>query len=110
MSLTIGTSCATAKYSLSIQPASNAHCHRTPALCDWEDEFDALLQLNALEAPTHAATSHADVADRQALECYESVDAARREAARLAADAGDMAVVLEQTEQQFEHKGRGAPQ
>lgn len=73
---------------------------------DWEDKLDAFLQFNEREVLTHAGKLRADVAEKLALERYESFDAARREAARLAADAEDM-TELEQTERQLEGKGRG---
>ncbi len=56
--------------------------------------------------PAHAGTLRADVAEKLALERYERFDAARREAAKLAADAEDLAA-LEQSERQLEGKGRG---
>jgi len=43
---------------------------------------------------------------RRALECYETFNAGRREAARLVADAKDMAA-LERTERRLEGKGPG---
>lgn len=71
---------------------------------EWADELDAFLQCNEREALTHAGKSRADVAEELMLERYASVDAARREAARLAADAENMAA-LEKTEQQLESNG-----
>ena len=79
---------------------------RTLTMRDWEDKLDAFLQFNEREVLTHAGKLRADVAEKLALERYESFDAARREAARLAADAEDMAA-LEQAERQLEGKGRG---
>jgi phage terminase Nu1 subunit (DNA packaging protein) len=55
---------------------------------------------------THAGKLRTDVAEKLALERYESFDAARREAARLAADVEDMAT-LEQAERALEGKGQG---
>ena len=75
----------------------------------WEDKLDAFLQFNEREVLTHAGKLRADVAEKLALERYESFDAARRDAARLAADAEDMAA-LEQTERQLEDKARGKKQ
>lgn len=79
---------------------------KTMTMCDWEDKLDAFLQFNEREVLTHAGKLRADVAEKLALERYESFDAARREAARLAANAEDMAA-LEQAERQLEGKGRG---
>ncbi|MCL4778867.1 MAG: virulence RhuM family protein [Gammaproteobacteria bacterium] len=78
----------------------------TLTMLDWEDKLDAFLQFNEREVLTHAGKLRADVAEKLALERYESFDAARREAARLAADAVDMAA-LEKAERQLEGKGRG---
>ena len=64
--------------------APEEHFHFKPEYID---------ELNVIESETLA------------LERYESFDAARREAARLAADAEDMES-LEQTERQLEGKGR----
>ncbi|MDZ4349515.1 MAG: RhuM family protein, partial [Xanthomonadaceae bacterium] len=52
---------------------------------DWEDTLDAFLQFNEREVLTHAGKLRADVAEKLARERYESFDAARRDAARLAA-------------------------
>jgi len=78
----------------------------TLTLRDWEDKRDAFLQFNEREVLTHAGKLRADVAEKLALERYESFDAARREAARLAADAEDLAA-LERAERQLEGKGQG---
>lgn len=77
----------------------------TLTLRDWEDKLDALLQFNEREVLTHAGKLRSEVAEKLALERYESFDAARREVTRLAAGAEDMAA-LEQTERQLEGKGR----
>lgn len=73
---------------------------------EWEDKLDAFLQYNEREVLTHAGKLRADVAEKLALERYESFEAARREAARLAADTEDMEA-LENAERQLESKGRG---
>lgn len=83
-----------------------AQRRRTLTMRDWEDKLDAFLQFNEREVLTHAGKLRADVVEKLALERYESFDAARREATRLAADAEDIAA-LEQTERQLEGKGRG---
>lgn len=86
-----------------------AQRRRTLTMHDWEDKLDAFLQFNEREVLTHAGKLRANVAEKLVMERYESFDAARREAARLAADAEDMAA-LEQTERALEGKGRGKKQ
>jgi hypothetical protein len=83
-----------------------AQRRRTLTMHDWEEKLDAFLQFNEREVLTHAGKLRADVAEKLALERYESFDATRREAARLAADSEDLAT-LEKTERQLESKGRG---
>lgn len=83
-----------------------ARRRRTLTMHDWEDKLDAFLQFNEREVLTHAGKLRADVAEKLALERYETFDAARREAARLAADAEDLEA-LERTQRQLEGKGRG---
>ena len=83
-----------------------AQRRRTLTMRDWEDKLDAFLQFNEREVLTHAGKLRSDVAEELALERYESFDAARREATRLAADAEDM-TALEQAERALEDKGRG---
>jgi hypothetical protein len=83
-----------------------AQRRRPLSMRDWEDKLDAFLQFNEREVLTHAGKLRADVAEKLALERYESFDAARREAAQLAADAEDLAA-LEQTERALEGNGRG---
>lgn len=78
----------------------------TLTMRDWEDKLDAFLQFNEREVLTHAGKLRADVAEKLALERYESFDAARGKAARLTADAEDMAA-LENAERKLEGKGRG---
>ena len=65
-----------------------------------------LRAFNEHKAPTHAGKLRADVAEKLALERYESFDASRRETARLAADAEDMES-LERAERALEGTGRG---
>jgi hypothetical protein len=72
---------------------------------DWEDKLDAFLQFNEREVLTHAGKLRADVVEKLALERYESFDASRREAARQAADAEDLAA-LEHTERALENRGK----
>lgn len=83
-----------------------AQRRRTLTMRDWEDKLDAFLQFNERDVLTHAGKLRADVAEKLVLERYESFDANRREAARLAADAEDMEA-LENAERQLESKGRG---
>lgn len=73
---------------------------------DWADKLDAFLSFNEREMLTHAGKLRADVAEKLALERYETFDTARREAERLAADREDVAA-LEQVEHRLEDKGRG---
>ena len=61
-------------------------------LCDGEDKLDAFLQFNERAVLIHAGALRAD--------------AARREAARLAADVEDM-TALGAAQRQWEGKGRG---
>lgn len=63
----------------------------TLTLRDWEDKLDAFLQFNECEVLAPAGKLHADVAEKLALERYDSFDAAQREAARLTADELDIA-------------------
>ncbi len=79
---------------------------KTVTMQEWADKLDAFLSFNERDVLTHAGKLRADVAERLALERYESFDAARRETARLAADAEDVAA-LEQVERKLEDKGRG---
>ncbi|MBK1700283.1 virulence RhuM family protein [Thiococcus pfennigii] len=79
---------------------------KTMTMRDWEGKLDAFLRFNEREVLTRAGKLRADVAEKLVLERYESFDAARREAARLAADAEDMEA-LENAERQLEGKGRG---
>ena len=73
---------------------------------DWAQKLDAFLAFNERDVLTHAGKLRADVAEKLALERYETFDAARREAVRLVADAEDVAA-LEQVERELEGKGRG---
>lgn len=79
---------------------------KTVTMQEWADKLDAFLSFNERDVLTHAGKLRADVAEKLALERYETFDAARREAARLAADAEDVAA-LERIEQELEGKGRG---
>lgn len=78
----------------------------TLTLRDREAKRDAFLNPNAREVPTHAGKLRADGAEKLALERHERFGAAWREAARLVADAEDVAT-LEQAERQLEGKVQG---
>jgi hypothetical protein len=82
-----------------------AQRRRTLTMRDWEDKLDAFLQFNEREVLTHAGKLRAEVAEKLALERYQSFDAARCKVARLAADAEDM-TALEKVGRQLEGKGR----
>jgi len=86
-----------------------AQRRRTLTMQAWEDKLDAFLQFNEREVLTHAGKLRADVAEKLALERYDLFDATRREAARRAADAEDMAV-LENIERKTPGKRRGEKQ
>ena len=73
---------------------------------DWADKLDAFLSFNEREVLTHAGKLRADVAEKLALERYETFDTARREAERLAADREDVAA-LELVEHTLESKSQG---
>ena len=73
---------------------------------DWAQKLDTFLAFNERDVLTHAGKLRADVAAKLALGRYETFDAARRGAARLAADAEDVAA-LEQVERELAGKGRG---
>lgn len=78
----------------------------TLTMRNYEDKLAAFPQCNEREVLTRAGKMRFDVAERLALERYESFDVARRQAAWLAADAEDMAV-LERTERALESDGHG---
>jgi hypothetical protein len=83
-----------------------ARRRRTLSMRDWEDKLDAFLQFNERDVLAHAGKVRAEVAEKLALERYETFDAERRGAARLAADAEDL-ISLERAERSLEQKGRG---
>ncbi len=82
-----------------------AQRRKTMTMHEWADKLDAFLSFNERDVLTHAGKLRADVAERLALERYETFDTARREEARLAADQEDVAA-LEQVERKLEDKGR----
>lgn len=82
-----------------------AQRRRTLTMLDWEDKLDAFLQFNEREVLTHAGKLRADVAEKLALERYESFDVARREAEKLTADTQDMQA-LERAERKVQDLGR----
>lgn len=67
----------------------------TLTLRDWEDKLDAFLQFSEREVLTHAGKLRADVAEKLALDRYESFDAARCEAEAGAQDEADIAQLVE---------------
>ncbi|MDP1637608.1 MAG: virulence RhuM family protein [Candidatus Nitrotoga sp.] len=79
---------------------------KTVTMQEWANKLDAFLAFNERDVLTHAGKLRADVAEKLALERYETFDSARREAGRLAADAEDVAA-LEQVERELEGKERG---
>ena len=81
---------------------------KTITMREWEEKLDAFLVFNERDVLTHAGKLRADVAEKLALERYETFDAARREAARLAEDAED-AATLEQMRRKVEVRGKGKP-
>lgn len=82
-----------------------AQRRRVMTMQDWEEKLDAFLRFNEREVLKHAGTLRADVAEAHALERYEAFDAARREVARLAADAEDIGA-LERAERTLERVAR----
>ena len=72
-----------------------ARRRRTMTMREWEEKLNAFLQFNEREVLTHAGKLRAEVAEKLALECYETFDTARREAARVVADAEDIATLAE---------------
>jgi hypothetical protein len=83
-----------------------ARRRRTMTMREWEEKLDAFLQFNEREVLTHAGKLRSEVAEKLALECYEVFDGARREAARLAADAEDIAS-LQHIERQLARRQPG---
>lgn len=80
-----------------------ARRRRTLSMRDWEDKLDAFLQFNERDVLGHARKVRAEVAEKLALERYETFDAARRETARLAADVEDVSA-LERAELEMKEK------
>lgn len=83
-----------------------ARRRRTMTMHEWEEKLDAFLQFNEREVLMHAGKLRAEVVEKLALERYEMFDAARREAARVGADADDIRE-LETTGQVLDRHGRG---
>lgn len=73
---------------------------------DWQNKLEAVPQFNERAVLTHAGKLRVDLAEKLGLGRYENFDANWREAARLAADAEDLAA-LEQTERQLKGEGWG---
>lgn len=83
-----------------------ARRRKTMTMAEWEERLDAFLRFNEREVLAHAGKLRAEVAEKLALECYESFDAARRDALRQAADAEDMEA-LEHVVKQLEGQAGG---
>ena len=83
-----------------------ARHRRTMTMREWEEKLDAFLQFNEREVLTHAGKLRAEVAEKLALERYETFDAGRREAARFAAEADDIAA-LQTAERRLGDSERG---
>ena len=62
---------------------------------EWEDKIDAFLQFNECDVLTHAGKLRADVAEKLALERYESFDAARQETEAAAQNEADVSQLVE---------------
>lgn len=82
-----------------------ARRRKTMTMGEWEEKLDAFLTFTEREVLTHAGKLRAAVVEKLAQDRYEVFDASRREAARLAADAEDMAA-LERAERQLEGNSR----
>lgn len=82
-----------------------ARRRRVMTMRDWEEKLDAFLLFNERDVLTHAGKLRADVAEALALERYETFDTARREAARVAADAEDIEALTD-AQRRLEHKSR----
>jgi len=77
----------------------------TMTMRDWTGKLDAFLSFNERNVLTHAGKIEAEVAEKLALERYETFDKARRQAARLEADVEDVKA-LESLEKRLEGEGR----
>jgi hypothetical protein len=85
-----------------------ARRRRTMSMHEWEEKLDAFLQFNEREVLTHAGKLRAEVAEKLALERYETFDAARRATARICADAEDIGA-LELVEREIDKASAGKP-
>lgn len=72
-----------------------ARRRKTVTMGEWEEKLDAFLSFNERELLGHAGTVSAEVAARLAEERYETFDAKRRQAERLASDAADVKAIDE---------------
>ena len=80
-----------------------AQRRKTLTMQEWADKLDAFLSFNERDVLTHAGKLRANVAERLALERYETFDASRREASRVVANQEDVAA-LEQVERELEDR------
>lgn len=70
-----------------------ARRRKTMRMADWAGRLDAFLSFNERDVLTHAGKLRAEVAEKLALERYETFDAERRQRAAQLADAADLAEI-----------------
>jgi hypothetical protein len=70
-----------------------ARGRKTVTMAQWEEKLDAFLSFNERDVLSNAGRIRADLAERLALERYETFDAARREREAIAADEADIAEI-----------------
>jgi hypothetical protein len=78
---------------------------KTMTMTEWADKLDAFLSFNERDVLTHPGKVSHDVAEKLALEHYDTFDVQRLEAERIAADREDMQA-LEDMEKKLESKKR----
>lgn len=72
---------------------NQAKRRKTVTMAEWEEKLDAFLAFNEKDLLKHAGKVSAEVAEKLALERYESFDGRRREEERELADAEDRALL-----------------
>jgi len=72
-----------------------ARRRRPVSMAEWADKLDAFLSFNERDVLTHAGRLRMDVAQKLAVERFETFDANRRAAEALAADEADIAQLEE---------------
>lgn len=72
---------------------NQAKRRKTVTMAEWEQKLDAFLAFNEKDLLEHAGKVSAEVAEKLALERYESFDERRREEERELADAEDRALL-----------------